>query len=109
MPARTNLVFEGATVIVVADLPSPRQPSWRERDSLAATAAADIENGTIGARAAGLLDDPHTPDPEAPTDQLVADLTTSMQSYAAHAKLARHSDLIPFLAKSLICNGWVTA
>ena len=71
-------------------------------------------DGTKGEHAAGLLDSAGDDGAAAlagltPTDtqQLVDDLTASMQGYAAHAKLASYADLIPFLAKTLVCNGWV--
>jgi hypothetical protein len=96
-------------------LPLPRKaPSWLRGTHTRIDARGHrVAAGTVGEHAAGLLDTaPDTPDgvldaDPVPTDQLVADLTAAMQGMAATAALTRYSDLIPYLAKTLICHGWV--
>lgn len=72
--------------------------------------------GTVGEHAAGLLDDfasidsmPAPVGSDDGPDGLVHDLTMAMQSYASMAPIVRYSELIPFLARTLVDYGWVEA
>jgi hypothetical protein len=88
-----------------------RTPPW-----LATTKVHTCENGhvtadgTVGEHAAGLLEDTRVPRLPETDGDLIAELTVSMQTYAAIAPAGiRYAELIPFLAQTLVTNGWVTA
>lgn len=91
--------------------PVPRQTPKHLQGMVTTTDAGGhiVAAGTIGQLTAGMLRQLDRIDelPDLTEDELTRDLTLSMQAYAATAPVSTLDELIPFLARTLVMNGWV--